>query len=159
MYGPEGVANWNAIIYSGATVRVRFDIDPTFPKDMHKIKKMPKRQKFDCIYYIDSTGESNMKNFFIMCSSVLKNGGEIHMILKETDFLSLNLQDLAASVNIYIKSKAPFFVKYCLGYTPRHITTNDANIYIFELDETKKVQILINLELRLYSLFNFVALT
>ncbi|GKB80914.1 PAZ domain-containing protein [Tanacetum coccineum] len=42
LYGPEGIANKNAIECSGATVRVRFNIDPTLPKDMTKIKKMPK---------------------------------------------------------------------------------------------------------------------
>ncbi|GJU10782.1 hypothetical protein Tco_1133178, partial [Tanacetum coccineum] len=36
---------------------------------------------------------------------VLKDGEEVCMILEEADFKFLNLKDLAASLNIFIKKK------------------------------------------------------
>ncbi|GKB17391.1 hypothetical protein Tco_0851314 [Tanacetum coccineum] len=82
-----------------------------------------------------------MMSFFILCNSVLKDGGEVHMILEEADFKSLNLKDLAASVNTFVKKEDDFYTIYVNGYTPRHIPIKYARIYIFELDKTMKVRI------------------
>ncbi|GKB80913.1 hypothetical protein Tco_0947808, partial [Tanacetum coccineum] len=74
-----------------------------------------------------------MLNFFILCSRILKDGGEIHMILEEVDFKSLNLKELAASVNIFVKKAKKFDERYCVGYSPTHVNVGEAKIYVFEL--------------------------
>ena len=58
-----------------------------------------------------------MMKFLKMCAEMLNEGGEIHMILKETDFQLFKVEENAHAVKIFIKEVIKFFEGYCEGFT------------------------------------------
>lgn len=140
-YKKEGKHNLETIrayLRDTDKLKVLFDVDPL---DVVKIKSKASEEKVDRIFQMNAIKwkEGEIKLFFEVCALLLKDDGELHMLLNQKQYDPLKINDHSAAVGISLKDVKKLDIVYCRGCSLQHLKAGeDARIYIFQLDPKTK---------------------